>query len=345
MSGQIAAGMGMAVDLCNRKGGLAGERVHLELADHGFDQRRAREAVAALCASKIPLAFVGSVGSAPNLAVLSELERRQIPNLFPLAAAAALYEPPHPLRYAHTPSYFLQMEAAARYVVVKLGASRVGVICQDDAFGDEVLAGTISGLADEHASVLVEERIRVGQADAVRAIDAIEAADCDWVLLGTMLKDTVSLLREARDRGLRARFLGSISTHTELMQSLGGTYAEDFWSVATSEIPNRETADEDLRIWQQEYEQTVGSFPGAYSVHGFLSMRHVLTAASRVRGTISARSLCKVLESTTLDGSPFGGDLLHFAPDSHLGSRRVRLASIQNRHWVNMTGYIGACGS
>ena len=50
----------------------------------------------------------------------------------------------------------------------------------------------------------------------------MKAAGCDLVVLGTIIRETIGTIGEARKTGFNPTFLGSSAAYTDLIHKLGG---------------------------------------------------------------------------------------------------------------------------
>jgi branched-chain amino acid transport system substrate-binding protein len=61
----------------------------------------------------------------------------------------------------------------------------------------------------------------------------MKAAGCDFVVLGTIIRETIGTIGEARKTGFNPTFLGSSAAYTDLIHKLGGKAMDGLYATMT----------------------------------------------------------------------------------------------------------------
>ena len=61
----------------------------------------------------------------------------------------------------------------------------------------------------------------------------MKAANCDFVVLGTIIRETIGTVGEARKTGFNPTFLGSSAAYTDLIHKLGGKPMDGIYAAMT----------------------------------------------------------------------------------------------------------------
>ena len=268
-SKQLVNGMNMRVDEINAQGGIDGRKLKLVIEDHGYDPKKAVLATQKLVQKDKIFAMVGTIGTPTSLASMPILFEKNIPHLFPLTAAREMYEPLHKLKYSFAATYYDQMRAGVKNIVKQKGYKKVCTLYQDDDFGLEVMRGAEAGLK-EIGQVLAEKTTyKRGATDFSSQVSRMKDAGCDFVVLGTIIRETIGTIGTARKLGWNVEFMGSSASYTELIHKLGGPAMNGFYSTNTVNMPYLDDASKNVRDWASRYKDRYKEDPAVFSVYGY----------------------------------------------------------------------------
>jgi branched-chain amino acid transport system substrate-binding protein len=347
LSGPLAAfskqarnGMIMAVDEINEAGGINGRKLKLIFEDHGYDPKKAVLAAQKLVGQDRIFAHVGSIGTPTNLAQFPILFEKNVISFFPLTAAREMYEPPERLKWAFAAPYYEQMRAGVKWIAKNKGAKRFCALYQDDEFGLEVVRGAEQGLKEINLPMVEKTTYKRGATDFSSQIQRLRAANCDFVVLGTIIRETIGSIGEARKIGWNVEFIGSSAAYTDLIHKLGGKVAEGFYAASAVNHPYPDDASRLIREWAQRYKAKFNEEPTVFSVYGYQIVQTFAKVAEKAGPNLTTDSWIAAMETYSAPRDMFGADAMSFSKTQHLGSGRSRLAQIQNGRWTPVTDYI-----
>jgi branched-chain amino acid transport system substrate-binding protein len=234
---QIRNGMLMRVEEANEMGGVYGRKIRLLVEDDGYDPKKAVLGAQKLVNSDGIFAMVGHLGTAQNMASMPVQFEKNVINFFPITAAREMYEPFHRLKYANAATYFDQMRIAAPRLMKDRNLKRACVIYQDDDFGLEVLRGAEAGLKVIGMEFTEKTSYKRGATDFSSQVARMKAAGCELVVLGTIIRETVGTMAEARKTGFSPVFVGSSAVYTDLIPKLGGKAMDGLYATMTVAAP------------------------------------------------------------------------------------------------------------
>src|SRR6266581_6839077 len=184
-----ALGQGMKMGLeaafaeVNKAGGVKGRKLELKSLDDGYEPTKSIEAVKKLLEEDKVFAIAGAVGTPTAAATLPIATAAGAPFIGAFTGAEFLREPYKPLVLNIRASYFQETEAMVEHLTKDLGASRIAIMYQDDAFGQAGLAGIKKAL-DKRQMQLAGEGTFERNTTAVKgALLAIKKADPDAVIM------------------------------------------------------------------------------------------------------------------------------------------------------------------
>jgi branched-chain amino acid transport system substrate-binding protein len=336
----LVNGMNMRVDELNALGGVNGRKLKLVVEDHGYDPKKAVLATQKLVQKDRIFAMVGTIGTPAALPSMPILFDKNIPHLFPLTAAREMYEPLHKLKYSFAATYFDQVRAGVKYIVKQKGYSKVCSMYQDDDFGLEVLRGAEAGLKDLNLAMAEKTTYKRGATDFSSQISRMRAAGCDFVVLGTIIRETLGAIGTARKLGWGVEFMGSSAAYTELIHKLGGPAMNGFYATNTVNVPYMDDASANVRAWALRYKDRFKEDPGVFSVYGYGVIDLFAQIVTRTGANLTTDAFINTLDNFTAPRDMFGRDAMSFTKTKHLGSNRSRLSQIVNGKWTPITDYI-----
>jgi branched-chain amino acid transport system substrate-binding protein len=347
LSGPLAAyskplrnGMMMRAEEINEQGGINGRKLKLIVEDHGYDPKKAVLAAQKLVQRDKIFAMVGTIGTAMNLASMPIQFEKNVPNLFPLTSSREMYEPYHKLKFSFAATYYDQIRSGVKHIVKAKGYKKVCSMYQDDDFGLEVIRGAEAGLKEINLAVVEKTTFKRGATDFSSQIARMHGAGCDLVVLGTIIRETVGAIGEARKIGWNVDFIGTSAAYDSVIHKLGGKLVEGLYATSTVNNPYMDDASKNVREWAAKYKKRFNEDPNVFSAYGYLDITLVATVIENTGPNLTTESFLAQLEKTSYPRDFFGADEMTFSKTKHLGTNRARLSQIQNGKWMPITDYI-----
>ena len=339
-SKQLVNGMNMRVDDINAQGGINGRKLKLVVEDHGYDPKKAVLATQKLVQKDKIFAMVGTIGTPTALPSMPILFEKNIPHLFPLTAAREMYEPLHKLKYSFAATYYDQVRAGVKHLVKLKGYKKACTLYQDDDFGAEVMRGAEAGLKEMNMPLAEKTTYKRGATDFSSQVSRMKDAGCDFVVLGTIIRETLGAIGTARKLGWGVDFMGSSASYTELIHKLGGPAMNGFYSTNTVNMPYLDDASKNVREWANRYKEKYKEDPAVFSAYGWQVVDLFIGVAEKTGPNLTTDNFIKTLEGYTSPRDMFGADAMSFSKTKHLGSNRARLSQIVNGKWTPITDFI-----
>ena len=337
---QIRFGMNLRVSELNEQGGVNGRKIKLIVEDSGYDPKRAVLAAQKLVNQDKIFAMVGHLGTAQNLAAMPVQFDKNVINFFPVTAAREMYEPFHKLKYSFAATYYDQMKAAVPKLVKDKNAKKVCSMYQDDEFGLEVQRGADDGLKAIGMTMVEKTSFKRGATDFSSQVAKLKAADCDMVVLGTIIRETIGGIGTARKLGYNPVFLGSSAAYTDLIHKLGGKPMDGLYATMTVQNPYLDEASQPIRFWANKYKTAFNEDPTVFSVYGYTLMDAFIRASQKAGTSLSTDSFIKAMDTMVIPADIFGSSEGRFGPQKRLGSNLSRLSQLQDGRWKVISDYI-----
>ena len=258
----VSNGMKMAVEEINAAGGINGRKLRMILEDNGYDPKKAVLASQKMVERDKIFAMVGPMGSPTVLAAQDILFDAGVLQLFPLTAAEFTFKfdpakPQERLKFNNLLPYVESTRAALKYMMEAKNFKKPCIMHQDDEYGKNVLDGFTQQLAAMKVTPASITSYKRGASDFSAPIAKMKSDGCDMVLLGTIIRETIGAMGEAKKLGWDVTFLGATPTNVLEVPALGKEAVEGLYAASGFEIPYEDTAKGKVKDWLVELQEDV----------------------------------------------------------------------------------------
>jgi branched-chain amino acid transport system substrate-binding protein len=342
---QVRLGMMLRVDEINEQGGINGRKIRLLVEDSAYDPRKAVLAAQKLVNQDKIFAMVGHIGTAQNMAAMPVQFQKNVINFFPVTAAREMYEPFHKLKYSFAATYYDQMRVAVPKLAKEKNAKKICTMYQDDEFGLEVKRGAEDGLKAAGMSLAVETSYKRGATDFASQMQKLASEQCDMVVLGTIIRETIGGIATAKRLGFNPTFIGSSAAYTDLIHKLGGPAMNGLYATMTVQHPYLDAASQPIRFWANKYQTKFNEEPTVFSVYGYSAIDSFIRAATKAGPNLNTESFIKAMDTMTIPPDIFGSAEMTFTAQKRLGSNATRMSVLENNRWKVVTEYINTAAA
>ncbi|MEN8246589.1 MAG: ABC transporter substrate-binding protein [Thermodesulfobacteriota bacterium] len=331
-------GMRMRFDEVNAAGGIHGRKIKYIAEDSQYSMPVAIQKANKLVNRDKVFYLLGSIGTPMNNAIFPMLEKKDVPNMFPYTAARSMYEPLHRLKFANLAPYYSNVRAGLKYFVEEKGKEKVCMMYVDTDFGMEIADAVNDQLEAMNMTLVAETTHKADETNFVGAITKLRDAGCDLVMMGTIIKDTIISVSTARKMGWNVDMVGQTAACNYVIPMMGGEGVEGFYSVTSIPVMYEDQATGKAKTFFKNYRRRFNKAASEVAQHGYFSADLTVMALEKAGKDLTVDSFIKALESVKGYQHPFGGPVINFGPDKHLGSDESILLQIQNGKWVSPTG-------
>ena len=337
---QVRLGMMLRVDEANEQGGVNGRKLELKVEDSGYDPKRAGVAAQKLVNQDKIFMMVAHIGTAQNLAAMPVQFAKNVINFMPVTAAREMYEPFNRLKYSFAATYYDQIRLALPKLAKEKNAKKVCTIYQDDEFGLEVERGGEAALKTMGMEYAEKTSFKRGATDFSSQVAKMKAAGCDFVVLGTIIRETIGTIGESRKTGFNPTFLGSSAAYTDLIHKLGGKPMDGLYATMSVQNPYLDEASQPIRFWANKYKTKFNEDPTVFSVYGYSAIDAFIRAAQKAGPTLTTDSFIKAMDTMVIPPDIFGSAEGTYSATKRLGSDLSRLSQIQDGKWKVVSDYV-----
>jgi branched-chain amino acid transport system substrate-binding protein len=337
--GAVSNGMKMAVKEVNAAGGINGRKLRMILEDNGYDPKKAVLASQKMIERDKIFAMIGPMGSAPVLAAQDLLFDAGVLQLFPLTAAEFTFKfdpakPQERLKFNNLLPYAESTRAAYKYMMEWKGFKKPCLMHQDDEYGRSVLDGFTQQsevMKVQPASITSYKR---GVSDFSAQVARMKSDGCDLVVLGTVIRETIGAMSEARKLGWNVTFLGATPTNVLEVPTLGKDAVEGLYAASGFEIPYEDTATGKVKDWLVNYRKEFGADANTQAIIGYNAVMTFAFYASKAGRDLTGQKLLDALESGDKFQDIFNSPPTKFSRTDHLANTVTQVQQVQNGRWV-----------
>ena len=265
---------------------------------------------------------------------------KNVINFFPITAAREMYEPFHKLKYSFAATYYDQVRQALPKMIKDKGAKKICTIYQDDDFGLEVQRGAEAGVKAAGMEIAEKTSFKRGATDFSSQVAKMKAGGCDLVVLGTIIRETIGTIGEARKTGFNPTFLGTSAAYTDLIHKLGGKPMDGLYATMTVQNPYTDEQSQPLRFWANKYKTKFNEDPTVFSVYGYSIIDSFIKVAQKAGPNLTTETFIKVMDSMTFEPDMFGAAKSSFSATKRLGNDQSRLSQIVDGKWKVISDYV-----
>ncbi len=323
----MKAGIEAAFAEANKAGGVKGRKLELKSVDDGYEPTKSIEAVNKLLGEDKVFAIAGAVGTPTAMATQPLADKAGAPFIGAFTGTEALRAPYKPSVVNVRASYFEETETMVERLTKDLGASRIAIMYQDDAYGQAGLAGVKKALDKRNMSLAAEGTYERNTTAVKGALLAVKKGEPDAVIMIAAYKPAAEFIKLARQIKLNATFVNiSFVGSDALAKELGSAGAG---TVVTQVVPfPNDAAIPVVARYQQALKASApGEQPGFVSLEGYLVGRAIVAALEKVDGEPTRKGFIAAVQKS--GGFDLGGFRLSYSDSSNRGSDQVYLTVIQ----------------
>ncbi len=322
----LQIGIEAAFNEINSRGGVNGRKLSLITLDDDYDPAKALGNIDRFIEQEQVFAILGSAGTPTVRAVLPIAAQEGIPVIAPYTGAEFLREGAPDNVINLRASYKQETQAVIDYLIERRGATRIGLLYQDDAFGRSGYAGARQALR-AHDMEPAAVGLYTANTNAIKsALLDIAPAHPEAVLLIGTFEPVVAMIKWANRTGLHTQFYTvSVAGNNRLLEQLGnsgaGVYATQVMPLITRETEQIVlTFENALHAYDENAEANV------YSLEGYIAGRLAATGVAACREEMNRECFLRSLQNARL--LSIDGFRLQFGENDNQGSDAVYLTVI-----------------
>ena len=221
-------GARLALDEINAQGlTIGGEKVRLELKseDDGADPKTATTVAQKLVDEGV-VGVVGHLNSGATIPASKIYSDNGIPQISPSATAVAYTASGYKTAYRVMTNDAQQGTVLGNYAVTKLGAKKIAIIDDRTAYGQGLADEVEKAVKAAGGEIVAREYTSDRATDFMAILTSIKGKTPDLVFFGGMDPQAAPMLKQLKQLGINAKFLGGDGAQTPQFIALAGADAE-----------------------------------------------------------------------------------------------------------------------
>ena len=326
----------MVFDDINKAGGINGRKIRYIVEDTQYTVPRAVQAINKLLNLDHVFITVADGGTPMNNAEMPMQFAKGVPNVFPLTGARAMYQPYNRLKFGQFASYYDQMRAAVKYFVQQEHVTKICALYQDSDFGQDVFAGIEAEAKALNMPIVATATDHPTDTDFTATLAKLRNADCDFVGMGTIVRDTQDILSQAHKMGWHTNFVGQVASYDTAVATAPGGIGEGFYSMTPAIYAYPDDPRPEVQKYAAEFKKRYGIDPNFLGETGYTTAQVVLLAIKNAGPNLTTDSFIQAMEGIH-DYHDIFGTTLSLGPNQHHAETAAYLAVIKNGRWVPVT--------
>jgi branched-chain amino acid transport system substrate-binding protein len=326
----------MAFDEANANGGINGRMIKYIVEDMQYQVPRAVQAANKLINRDNVFIMVSNAGTPMNNATMAEQLAKGVPNIFPYSGARSMYSPLHHMKFGYSASYYDMERAGVKVFAEKYGKKRFCAMSQDTDYGRDVMDGVRDQLKAMNMQLMAETLHKPTDTDFSAAVAKLRDADCDVILLGTIVRDTVQIVSALRKVGWHVDIMGNEPIYDQSVADVPGGATEGIYTMTATLYVDPNDPRPAVHAFSTQYEKLYGHAPNFAAEIGYSAAELVVLAFQKAGRDLTAESFVAALEGIKDYDDIFGSPTMSFSATKHQGSSDAFLCQVKDGKWVQV---------
>jgi branched-chain amino acid transport system substrate-binding protein len=303
-SGQLSSlgeweykGARLAVDEWNKAGGINGRQIKLDVFDDQGDPTVGTN-LARRIASQGFVAMIGTAESAVTIAMAPVLRQAQIPNITS-GQSPGLVAVKSPFLFLNGPTSTTYDETLAKYVVDKKGIKSIAMITNNGSFGKGEHDSFLKALSSRALKPVADQVVTTDQKDFSAVLTAIRQKRPEAIFLGAEEVESGLIVKQARDLGIKATFIGTAPHGTPVFLDTAGK-ANVEGTIVSSPYLGNDISDA-ARKFAAAYKKAYGEDAELHGAKAYDGTNILLTAL-KSSNVATGKKLADAIRGTRYDG-------------------------------------------
>ena len=321
---KIPAAVKAYFDYVNANGGINGRKLTLVVKDDQYVPTQAVAKTNELILKDKVMALLAPLGTANNKAVASVVNpgRRGIPVLFVNTGFSGFADKKkYPTTFSVLPSYIMEAKIMSEYIKDNFDGKKLGLIYQDDDFGDDALAG----FKQAGINFAVKVPYASGSPSGTTAagwVQKLQAGGAEVVILFGVSSATAAALGTAAVLKYAPQWiLGSVGGDATTIKAAGVPAGVLYNAVGASFAPaTTDTTDEYVKLFQDIYLKANPT--QTFDNNVMIGMNTAFLTAQAIQAAGKNPTRKSLIAAIEKSGSTFASAALvplNFSSTSHIG--------------------------
>jgi branched-chain amino acid transport system substrate-binding protein len=217
----VLSGAKAYFDYVNARGGVNGRKIVYKIDDDQYDPVQTVSQTQKLVEQDGVFAIFDSVGTEHAIAVRDYLNQRKVPQLFVGSGAATIASnhKKYPWTMGLLASFVGEGQLDGRLIAQQHPNAKIGVLYENDEYGNELLAGLKKGLGKRAGQIVSSESYALLDTDVLPQVQQLRASGADTFVIFALPKQAIQAFVGAAKLGWKPfEYVTSVSIDPAVMQ-------------------------------------------------------------------------------------------------------------------------------
>lgn len=338
--------------MINDKRGINGRKIKIISLDDGYNPAKTVELTRKLVEQDKVAFIFSTIGTPTNVAIRKYLNQNKVPNVFVASGGDFWGDYQHyPWSIGLLPSYRVEANIYAKYILAHQPGAKVGLLYQNDDFGKDYLSGLRDGFGAEFDKrVIRQETYQVTDPTVDSQIVSLKGSGADVLVSGTTFKFGAQAIRKVAELGWHpTHFISYVSS------SVGGTLKPAGLDKSVGLITAQYTKDpgdprwkddpgiNEWRAFMTKYLPGVSQTDNNY-INGYQYAETLAQVLRQCGNDLSRENIMKQAANLhdLKEGVLLPGIAINSSPTNYHPVRQMQLARFDGASWVLFGDIIAA---
>ncbi|WP_163847695.1 ABC transporter substrate-binding protein [Pseudooceanicola aestuarii] len=332
----IVAGLEVAVKELNAAGGIHGRQLRLVVEDNGYQPGNAVRAVQKMATRDNVFAIVSPFGTGTSAAGYAVAAKMGVPHLFPWTGVPEIFHKTGDDRsFTYVADYGWVTQAGVEWLIAEKGAQRIGILYQDDAFGQTVIAGVEAAAKATGTEVVETASYKSGALDFSAQVTKLRNADADLVVLATLPRETIGSYTTIRRGDWDVDVVTSIPGRSQVVPLLAKGTLDGLYGIGQWNLPGDDETPE-AQAWIAQFAEDYPGLPSEGGIVSYMMMMWVAQALEAAGPDLTAESFAAAMEGSTYEDKVFRNQTLTLT-DGHIAPEVASVWQVDDVTWRKLS--------
>ena len=315
--GTIAKASDAYFKYVNDNGGVNGRKINYKYLDDGYNPAQTVPLTKQLVEQDQVFALFGGLGTQTQTSVRDYLNSKKVPQVF-VATGATTFSAEfkkYPYTSGWQPTYQGEALIYAQYVLQNTPNAKIGVIYQNDDYGQDYLDGLIKGLGSKASMIVDKESNDVGAPDLSSQILKLKASGADTLFVFETPKPAITAIVTAFKVGFKPTiFLNSVAAPIPYIlvaaKAAGDPKAVDgilTVSYLKDPLDSQQASDKGVQLYKQVMSKYYpdGKVEDGFNFYGMAVAWSMVDALKKAGANPTRKSLLDAINNLNETDNPF----------------------------------------
>ena len=337
----LPAGSNLYFQFINEQGGVHGRQIRMIVEDHQYNPQKSVVAAKKLIEKDQVFCLYHVIGTSPCEAIRPILAETGTPLIAPATQSGTMSDLTRvagDLIFHTDTGYDKQTNILVDYILNNDSNAKIGLIYQDDDYGENVLKGAAE--AENRSGVTIQkEAYQRGSTDFAGQVGNLIKGGANHVIIAGVVKEPIIVMKTSAAMGYSPQFYGTSPTMDHRVSLAAGPAGEGFISSNFAHLWNSDAPEAvHYRELCDKYE-VPKAYMGMYHFYGYITAKVLVEGLERAGKYPTRERLINAMETfKKWDSGAFPP--ITYNSNDHAGTESVILVQVKDGVQTIITDWI-----